>query len=63
MTRASGFRKSTFSGVGNCVEVACSDNGAIAVRDSKNPTARVLTVNAGEWDAFIVAVRADQFNT
>jgi hypothetical protein len=47
------WRKSSFSGdTGNCVEVAVSA-GAVAVRDSKNPTGPVLEFPARaltQWD-------------
>ncbi|MEU4497149.1 DUF397 domain-containing protein [Streptomyces sp. NPDC023998] len=46
--------KSSYSGAegGECVEVAvCPD--AVHVRDSKDTTVPVLTVQAQAWDAFV----------
>jgi uncharacterized protein DUF397 len=45
----------------NCVEVALVD-GAIAVRDSKNPTGAVLLYTRAEWDAFIGGVKDGEFD-
>jgi hypothetical protein len=45
----------------NCVEVAFIDD-AIAVRDSKNPTAGVLLYTRAEWDAFIGGVKDGEFD-
>jgi hypothetical protein len=53
------WRKSSFSGTqGNCVEVAASPAGLVAVRDSKHPLGSVLVVSAEEWRAFITAAQA-----
>jgi Domain of unknown function (DUF397) len=45
----------------NCVEVAFVD-GAIAVRDSKNPTGPALLYTRDEWDAFIGGVKDGEFD-
>lgn len=45
----------------NCVEVAFVD-GAIAVRDSKNPTGPALVYTRAEWDAFIGGVKDGEFD-
>lgn len=57
------FRKSTFSppSDGGCVEVAVGD-GVIGVRDSKNRQGPVLVFNPVEWDAFLKAVKAGEFD-
>ena len=57
------WRKSTRSGpwTDNCVEVAFVD-GAIAVRDSKNPEQRALIFTAGEWDAFVGGAKDGEFD-
>ena len=57
------WRKSNRSGPysDNCVEVAFVD-GAIAVRDSKNPTGPVLLFTQGEWDAFVEGAKDGEFD-
>ncbi|MGH3789136.1 MAG: DUF397 domain-containing protein [Pseudonocardiaceae bacterium] len=47
------WRKSSYSGTaGNCIQVAELDQGARAVRDSKDPAGPTLTFTADEWSAF-----------
>jgi hypothetical protein len=47
------WRKASYSGgSGACVEVAVFHNGAIGIRDSKNPTTN-LTVTPATWTAFL----------
>ncbi len=57
------WRKSSRSGpwTDNCVEVAFVD-GAIAVRDSKNPTGPVLVFTRSEWDAFVDGAKDGEFD-
>jgi hypothetical protein len=51
------WRKSSYSSAqGNCVEVAPVREGA-AVRDSKDQTGPVLHFTAGEWRAFLAAIK------
>jgi hypothetical protein len=45
---------------GNCVEVAPLRE-AVAVRDSKAPTAAALLFTFGDWQAFINATKGDEF--
>lgn len=53
------WRKSSYSsGQGECVEVATSLPGVVAVSDSKNPHGPVLTVSTGEWARFTRRLRA-----
>lgn len=48
------WRKSTRSGIdGNCVEFAQIGGGAVALRDSKDPTGPVLTFGRAAWSAFV----------
>lgn len=58
------WHKSSFSDDenGGCVEVAPLSDGGLAVRDSKNPTAGMLSFTAGEWSAFVRGVRAGEFD-
>jgi hypothetical protein len=49
------WRKSSFSdanGEGACVEVAFP-GATVAIRDSKNTTGPILTVNAAAWSTFL----------
>ena len=57
------WRRSTRSGPysDNCVEVAFV-NGAIAMRDSKNPNGTVLIFTPAEWDAFVEGAKDGEFD-
>ena len=56
------WKKSSRSqiGVNHCVEVADLGNGAVAMRDSKNPE-RELRFTPEEWAAFRDGVRDGEF--
>lgn len=58
-----GWRKSSYSGGngGQCVEVATSLPGLIAVRDSKHPDGPKLIFTPAEWHAFLAGVRDGEF--
>lgn len=60
--KRAGWRKSTYSGGGNCVEVACGPAPAVAVRDSKNPSVPPLEFGREEWAAFTRGVKRGQFS-
>jgi hypothetical protein len=52
------WRKSSYSNTGaNCVEIARTRSGQIAVRDSKDPDARSLSFSPDEWQTFITKIR------
>jgi hypothetical protein len=57
------WRKSSRSGPNcdNCVEVAFMD-GAIAVRDSENPTGGILVFTGDQWDAFLGGAKDGEFD-
>ncbi len=55
------WRKSTYSNLSGCVEVAVV-NGQVAIRDSKAQNGPMLTFAAVEWQAFLSGVRAGQFD-
>ncbi|MFD0538174.1 DUF397 domain-containing protein [Actinomadura luteofluorescens] len=42
------WRKSSRSGGGNCVEIAC-DGGSVLMRDSTDRLSAVLTISSVEW--------------
>ncbi len=55
---AGGWFKSSFSqGNGECVECAPLGGGTVGLRDSKRPEGVVLAFGAGEWRAFVTAMR------
>ncbi|HLI38183.1 MAG TPA: DUF397 domain-containing protein [Streptosporangiaceae bacterium] len=55
---AAEWRKSSFSGGQNCVEVARNLPGIVAVRDSTDPHGPALVISRADWAAFTDAVRA-----
>lgn len=58
------FEKSTFSASCNCVEVGISSN-SIYVRDSKSEgfeDRAMLQFTPSEWSAFLLGVKAGQFD-
>jgi Domain of unknown function (DUF397) len=58
------WRKSSYSSSngGNCVEVAGSLPGVVAVRDSRDPAGGALTLTRNEWAAFLAGVGDGEFN-
>lgn len=52
------WRKSTRSGGGDCVEVAGTLAGVVAVRDGKDATGPVLVFGTYAWSAFVTGLRA-----
>ncbi|MFJ2810230.1 DUF397 domain-containing protein [Kitasatospora sp. NPDC087271] len=57
------WRKSSHSGSGGqCIEVADGFTGVQPVRDSKDPDGPVLLFPSPAWQAFVTAVRADEFD-
>jgi Domain of unknown function (DUF397) len=52
------WRKSSYStDQGNCVEVARSLLGVVAVRDSKNPDGPKLTFTPASWQSFTASLK------
>ena len=47
---------------GNCVEVAPTSGGGVAVRDSKDPEGPILRFTAAEWAAFADGMAAGEFD-
>jgi hypothetical protein len=53
------WRKSSYSNTGaNCVEVAKTRSGKVAVRDSRNPAGGALSFSPDEWQVFAAKVQA-----
>ncbi len=53
------WRKSSYSNSqANCVEVARTGSGKVAVRDSRNPCDGTLRVSPSEWQTFVAKVQA-----
>lgn len=50
------WRKSTYTGKFDCVEVALSSD-TTAIRDSKHPHGPHLTVTTQQWQHFLTRVR------
>jgi Domain of unknown function (DUF397) len=57
-----GYRRSSYCGSGSCVEVSPLDNGAVAVRDSKDLTLRPHMFTGDEWTAFVLGVKSGEFD-
>lgn len=56
------WTKSSYSNSGaNCVEVARTFWGTVAVRDSKHPCGPELRFTPGEWKAFVSGVKLGEF--
>ncbi|WP_433601513.1 DUF397 domain-containing protein [Nocardia sp. CA-135953] len=60
LSGANWFKSSHSSSQTDCVEVAWLD-GAVGVRDSKNPTGPALVFAPEAWDAFAAGVRDGEF--
>lgn len=57
------WRKSSASNpTGNCVELAALPDGAVAMRNSRHPGGPVLVYTRAEIAAFVVGVRAGEFD-
>jgi len=61
---AAPWAKSSYSGPqGNCVEVADLADGAIAMRNSRDPEGPALVFSRAEWDAFLRGAQDGEFGT
>ncbi|WP_067679987.1 DUF397 domain-containing protein [Nocardia miyunensis] len=61
LSKAKWFKSSRSGGTKECVEIAHLDNGAVGVRDSKNPTGPALVFTPAEWDAFTTELSDGKF--
>jgi len=55
------WRRSSRCDGGQCIEVALLDN-QIAMRDSTDPAGPILDFDAQTWRAFVVSLRAGEFD-
>ena len=58
--RAIEWHRSSRCAGGTCVEVARSDD-KILIRDGKDPEGVALSFTEAEWEAFVNAVKANEF--
>ena len=56
-----GWRKSTKSEYGNCVEVSF-DEGLVHVRNSRDPRGAALVFTTPEWEAFLAGAHEHEFD-
>lgn len=58
------FKKSSFCALQYpiCVSVAISEDGNVAVRDTKDDSKTTLHFNKDEWNAFIKGVKNNEFD-
>jgi hypothetical protein len=56
------WRKSSFSGVNECVELAELEDGRIGVRNDCDPGSGVVAFTRAEIDAFVKGVKAGEFD-
>jgi hypothetical protein len=57
-----GWRKSTRSDDGNCVEMARADDGTVGLRDSKDTAGPVLEFSPAAWRKFTDDIQAGTFD-
>jgi hypothetical protein len=55
----SGWRKSSYSGDGDCLEWAVEESG-VRLRSSRDPDGPQLSLTRSEWTAFLAGVRAGE---
>ena len=55
------FRRSSFCGTGECIEVA-QRNGVIVLRDSTQPQSRMLNYAPEDWRSFVGRIKAGRFD-
>jgi Domain of unknown function (DUF397) len=57
------WRKSTHSGINNCLEVArLPDDAGVAIRSSREPDGTALVFSAQEWLAALAGIKAGEFD-
>ncbi|MGW6912721.1 DUF397 domain-containing protein [Kitasatospora sp. NPDC054939] len=61
LTSANWYKSSYSNNGGTCVEIASNVPSLVPVRDSKDPEGPALVFPRAAWDAFVAAVRAEEF--
>ena len=57
------WRRSTFSGGINCVEVAPTARGLVYIRDSRSAgNGQVLTISLSSWQVFLNRIRTGELD-
>ncbi|GAA2554585.1 hypothetical protein GCM10010423_64700 [Streptomyces levis] len=56
------FVSSATGAEGNCVEVRFREGGFVDVRNSNDREAGTVTFNQGEWNAFMVGAKKNEFD-
>lgn len=62
LSGAAWFKSSHSGSQGDCVEVAWLAEGAVVVRDSKNPSGPALIFGPAHWDLFVRGIMAGAFD-
>ena len=62
MISTDGYKKSSYSSAGDCVEVCVLRDGTIGLRDSKDPDKPPHVFTQPEWRAFVRGVQAHEFD-
>jgi hypothetical protein len=57
------FKAAASTANDQCVEMARTADGGIAVRDSKNPDGPVLRFTRGEFDAWVDGAKKGEFDS
>jgi hypothetical protein len=59
MDHSSGWRKSSFSASGDCLEWRMTDDG-VHLRDSKDHSGAMINLSLSEWAAFVAGIKAGE---
>ena len=62
MISTDGYKKSSYSSAGTCVEACLLPSGMISLRDSKDRSKPPHMFTPSEWNAFVAGVRAGEFD-
>jgi hypothetical protein len=57
-----GWRKSSFSALGDCVAVCRLDDGSVGVRNTNDPDGPVLVISAVTMAAWLARIKAGGFD-